>query len=206
MSSTTSRRAILAGAAMLPVASLPALAVPAFASEAIGPDHPDAELLRLGAQLDSVGRESAAKCAIDARRRAAWEAACVSVGLPRIEFGSIPDDEFRAYSDKRSKVRSATELDEADEDVDEHGCSVAWNRIRDQLYKLIDEILPRKAVTAAGLAVQTRAVVLAAFELWYDEENDDNEHERLFIEAACAFVGTTPARILAGQAGEAVQS
>ena len=39
--------------------------------------------------------------------------------------------------------------------------------------------------------MQTRAVTLAAAELW-DEDRDDNAHERLFIEAVCAFVGITP--------------
>ena len=54
MTTTTSRRAILAGAAMLPAASLPALAVPAFASDGFGSGHPDIELLRLGAELEQV--------------------------------------------------------------------------------------------------------------------------------------------------------
>ncbi len=57
MKTTTSRRAILAGAAMLPAVSLPAFAAPAFAADAFGPNHPDVELLRLGAELEQVERE-----------------------------------------------------------------------------------------------------------------------------------------------------
>ena len=36
------------------VAALPVLAMPALASDAIGPNHPDAELLRLGVELEAV--------------------------------------------------------------------------------------------------------------------------------------------------------
>jgi hypothetical protein len=38
-------------------AALPALALPAFASEAIGPNHPDAELIALGDELRRVWPE-----------------------------------------------------------------------------------------------------------------------------------------------------
>jgi hypothetical protein len=60
----------------------------------------------------------------------------------------------------------------------------------------VDEILPLKASTPAGLAVQVKAVVFAAADLWDiipdDEPDDYNPHERLFIEAACAFCGIAP--------------
>jgi hypothetical protein len=46
-------------------AALPALAVPAFASDAFGPNHPDAELLRLGAELETVGKDWLAQRALD---------------------------------------------------------------------------------------------------------------------------------------------
>jgi hypothetical protein len=36
------------------VAALPVLAMPALASDAIGPNHPDAELLRLGVELEAL--------------------------------------------------------------------------------------------------------------------------------------------------------
>jgi hypothetical protein len=37
----------------------------------------------------------------------------------------------------------------------------------------------------------SRAITLAAAELW-DDEFDGDDHERAFIEAVCAFVGITP--------------
>jgi hypothetical protein len=36
------------------VAALPVLAMPPLASDAIGPNHPDAELLRLGVELKAL--------------------------------------------------------------------------------------------------------------------------------------------------------
>jgi hypothetical protein len=87
-------------------AALPALALPAFASEANGPNHPDAELLRLGTELEAVIVDWHAQRAIDKGERSEWEAACVAAGLPQIEFGTIPDDEWRAYQDKRNAITS----------------------------------------------------------------------------------------------------
>jgi hypothetical protein len=52
------------------VAALPALAVPAFASDVGDPNHPDAELLRLGVELDRVGKDWLAQRALDRREEA----------------------------------------------------------------------------------------------------------------------------------------
>ncbi len=59
-----SRRSLVTSAA-----ALPALAVPAAVAEAIGPNHPDAELLRLGVE------------AIDRVQNDKWNAACAAAGL-----------------------------------------------------------------------------------------------------------------------------
>jgi hypothetical protein len=193
------RRAILAGAAALPaVAVLPA----AIAASAAAADNPDAERLRLGKQLEQVEQEFSAQTATDEKRDAVWEAACERAGLPRIDFGSIPHDEWMAYQDKRFGMRQEKG------EVDEHGASVVWGNILDRLYRLVDEILPRKAVTAAGFAVRARAVAMAASELW-DGDEHENKHEKLFIEAASALVGITPEPLRAAVARiarEAVQS
>jgi hypothetical protein len=98
--SKLSRRTLVTSAA-----ALPALAVPAFASGALGPDHPDAELLRLGAKLDPIIRRWAAKRAVEVQWHAEWEAVCERAGLPRIEFGAIPDDDWHAHKEKRWTIR-----------------------------------------------------------------------------------------------------
>lgn len=176
------------------IAALPALAAPAQASDAIGPDHPDAELLRLGALLEQVEREWSAQLAFDRKSRDAWEAACISAGLPRVEPDSMPDEEFFEYTRKRDLVR--TQYSDAEEnDLDECGASTSWNDIQNRLFPLAEEILPLRPITAAGLAVQARAAVLAAAELWDKGVTSDNDHEKLFMEAACAFLGVTPAPI-----------
>lgn len=60
MSKSTTRRAVLAGAAALPLASLPAVA----------DVHPDAELLALVAELDEAQR---AVMAVEERNTVEWE-------------------------------------------------------------------------------------------------------------------------------------
>jgi hypothetical protein len=87
----------------------------------------------------------------------AWEAACKAAGLPRIAYGSVPDDEYRAHQLKRSAIR--TEEEELAEEELADSVSV-WDKILDPLFKLVHEILPLKASTPAGLAVQAKAVVL----------------------------------------------
>jgi hypothetical protein len=176
------------------IATLPALTSPAQASDAIGPDHPDAELLRLGALFEQVEREWAAQSAVDRKSSDAWEAACISAGLPRVEPDSMPDEEFFEYTRKRGLVR--TQYSAAEEnDVNECGASTGWDDIQDRLFTLAAAILPRRAVTAAGFAVQARAVVFAAAELWDRGVIPEDSHEKLFIEAACAFLGIMPAPI-----------
>jgi hypothetical protein len=50
-------------------------------------------------------------------------------------------------------------------------------------------MLSRKAQTIAGLAVQTRAITMAAGDLWNADLEPNEAYERTFIEAVCAFVG-----------------
>jgi hypothetical protein len=80
-------------------AALPALALPALASEAIGPNHPDAELLRLGVELEVVVVEWHTQRAIDREDSAVRQAASDAAGLPDIPYDSLPDEEYRAYQD-----------------------------------------------------------------------------------------------------------
>jgi len=168
-----------------------AMALPSTPSVSFPTGTQGAELLRLGAALNRLEQEWAVQHAIDAKRLAAWEGACEAAGLPRIGFGSVPDDEFRAHQDKRSNIW--TELHGKDDDDENEDGSSVWDKFHDRLYPLVDEILRLKASTPAGLAVQARAVVMAAQDLWdCADHHDGNQHERLFIEAACAFCGIAP--------------
>jgi hypothetical protein len=181
---SATRRTILA-------ATLPALSVPALAI-----DHPDAELLRLGDQLAVVEREWEAKAADFQGRSQAFNAACEHAGL----------DPDRAHSDFETYNQFVEHLNklgtlwpEGDSDFDDEA---ETNKFNDRLYGLIEKILSLKVTTLAGLAVQTRAMVLDNAEFWggegltQSEENDPNKRrQRQFLEAMCSFLGIEPAPI-----------
>ncbi|HEY2531134.1 MAG TPA: hypothetical protein VGJ20_24910 [Xanthobacteraceae bacterium] len=103
----------------------------------------DAELLRLGAELDEVEQDYLRQCAAD-------------------------------------------ELLEDDADD-------KWAAIDKRLYPLFDKIMAHTATTVAGLAIQTKAIGLAAEDLWSDVP--DNRHKRQFIEAVCRFTGVVPVEL-----------
>jgi hypothetical protein len=128
--SRLTRRSLVSSAAALPV-----LAVPAVAS--ISPDHPDAELLRLGSQLEVIGQDHEALTAVDVERRDEWEAACLRAGLPDIVYpdwsGSV--EEYSEYHKKRSALMPHY----ADEEADEKGNS-RWDRPCERLNPLVEEM------------------------------------------------------------------
>jgi hypothetical protein len=180
-------------------AALPALALPALASDAIGPNHPDAELLRLGAELESVIVDWHAQQAIDRKEWADVDAALEAAGLPDIDYGCLPDDEYRAYRLKRAAATDP--IYAARGGLDEHGASIAWADIHDRQDPLIDAIMAQQPRTLAGLAVFARAFTLHHAEQW-EPSADDDLHHRAFMEAVCAFAGVVPAPVPA----EAAQS
>jgi hypothetical protein len=186
-SSKLSRRAVVAGSA-----TALALATPAVA--AMG--SPDAELLELGVKLDAIISEWQAEVRLYRAETNVWEAACKAAGLPRLELDEVPREEF----DARHKARCELWYPEKAEydarlaaNHDEHGVSIVWNDIHGRLYPIVDDIFSQRARTIAGLAVQARAVVMAAAELW---DFEPEGHERVFIESVCAFVGVAPAQLL----------
>jgi len=207
--SKLSRRTLVTSAA-----ALPALAVPALGSS--DPNHPDAELLRLGAQFEPIIREYAAQTAIDEEKTAAFNAAVeLATGIADRDAPEHPEGhryrdpvpeltkENRAvwYHATRDKILHERFSGYSDEDN-------PWNAIHDRLDALAKDIISRKAQTVAGLAVQARAMTAYYAELWdrdEDDEDDEGSGHRIFIEAVCAFVGVTPVP-LAALAGEAVQS
>jgi hypothetical protein len=191
--SPLSRRHLVTTAAALPALAMPALAGP------IGP-NPDAELLRLAAELEAVIVDWHAQRAIDRKQSAAIDAALEAAGLSGIDHRSLPDDEFRAYLAKRDAVthpiyRAAGDVDENGEEVD------VWDDIHGRMWPMIDAIMARKPRTLAGVAVFARAFTLHHAEQW-EPDADDGLHHRAFMEAVCAFAGVVPVPL----SGKAVQS
>jgi len=92
------------------------------------------------------------------------------------------NDEPTGYWKTREALSKAASHADRDED---DKLFLTIDDIDDRLFPLAEDILSRRARTVAGLAVQAKAVTLAAGELWNDGR-DDNEHERAFIEAVCA--------------------
>jgi hypothetical protein len=196
--SALSRRATLVGVASAS-AALPALAIPAVANTAtVGPDHPDAELLRLGFDLEKIEQEWIAQTMLDRKCRAAREAVCVAAGLPERNWRDFETDDeqqqrrrWHAYMKKRDAIWYEGK-EEQEADADEHGASIAWNRIHNLIHLLLDAIRDHKPQTVAGLAVMTRAVALWNAEWWLDSQ-EETENLRGYIEAASLFLGITPA-------------
>jgi hypothetical protein len=174
MTTTTSRRAILAGAV-----TLPALAVPATAPLAFEPNHPDAELLRLAVQLQEVERENAALLAIDRAFDDEWNAICSKAGLPKIAREDCSSsDEWLKYCKARWSLRP--QRDDGG-DLDDG----PWKELQeDRIWPLAKEILSLKATTVAGLAVQFRAALLADNDLL----TANGTIQEMFLKATAAFI------------------
>jgi hypothetical protein len=193
-SSKLSRRALVSGAAA---------SVPLASAAAVATQEPttggDAELLALGVKLDAIISEWQAQVRKDRAETNVWEAACEATGLPRLELDEVPREEFDARCDAR---RDLWYPEKAEHDArtaaehDEEGQSIVWNDIHGRLYLIFDYILSQRAQTVDGLAVQARAIVMAASDLWEDRGDDNEAHERIFIEAVCAFVGVAPEQLL----------
>jgi len=152
-----SRRTLVSGAAALPALTVPALA------DVI--DHPDAELLRLAAELDPIEQERARgiaqfhkQCAIihaEVERR---------TGIARCDAPEVTYPETGYWAVEREVSKMVFGSDHA-YDEDESGKS-AMATLLDRLYPVLDEILSRKAATVKGLKIQTRAAAIAAMDLW----------------------------------------
>jgi hypothetical protein len=174
--------------ALTAVATLPALAAPAAVAGAISTD---AELLRLGEQLDRVIADYNAQQLKDRPGRELFEAKVEQVtGVARHNAPASWDEESPAavaYYEARSAIARADHSDTDEE--------CPWTHIHGRLYPIVDDILSRRAQTVPGLAVQARAIVMGHADLW-DALDEDTERERLFIESVCAFVGVKPEQLL----------
>ena len=120
---------------------------------------PDAELLRLGADLEHIDSEWLAQRAIDNKHRAEWEAACLAAGLPPREYRDFASgDEWQAYQARRLAVPHEQTADEV------------WESIHERLFSLVlDALTLHQPQTLAGLAVLTHAICLDCSEFWSDD-------------------------------------
>jgi hypothetical protein len=84
---------------------------------------------------------------------------------------------------------------------------IAWSSFLDRFGELIEQIMPLRATSLAGIAVQARALVIGQSE-WWQGDNSEFEMPRLFLESLCAFLNVVPAplRFRHGVAGQAVRS
>jgi hypothetical protein len=173
MTTTTSRRAVLAGIATAPALATPALALPDTSA--------DAELIDLGRQFEPIIEEWRAQRLLDTWRSKEHDAACERAGLHPIELVSVPDDEWRAHMDRYSSFGWPEGPD--DDDV--------WDDIHDRMYALHDRILAIQPKTVAGLVVQLRAFSATESGLW-DGAGGDDDKTRMLLDLICAFAGVTP--------------
>jgi hypothetical protein len=134
-------------------------------------------------------------------RRAAILAGAASLpalALPAVANAiSDPDAELLGLADQLGAtihewtVQNA--IDRRRSDADKEGDDASeefWGGFNNRQELLMNEIFSYKAKTAAGLALQVRAMTLWHFELW--DKADYHRDHRLFVEAVCAFVGVTP--------------
>jgi hypothetical protein len=168
-------------------AALPALT--AAPAAAVAP-HADAELLKLGVELEGVIQEWRAQAAKGERRSAQREAAYAAAGLPHRRYKDFENpEEWRAYIDKLNAV--PVTYAPGDEDPhDEHGHSIAWDGIHDQLYPLVEDILEHTAKTNAGLVVQTRAWHLGDEDMF--EEYSEGKYSARYLKAVYRFLKVEP--------------
>ena len=191
-SKALSRRSAIA------LAGASAIAVSAVSTAIAGTaTNPDAELLALGARLETIIQEWIAERAIDARQREAHKRACLDADLPSLDFHSTPFDQWQERNLVRGMVHYiGKEVEDAD--LDEHGASIKWTRIHDRMFPLCEDILSRHPTSIPGLGVQARAASLYFEGLW-DSDGDDEDPEgaaqRSFIESVSAFSGVVPVPI-----------
>jgi hypothetical protein len=114
--------------------------------------------------------------------------AAASVAIPVATAGATPlgsaDAELLALGAQLNELEKEWRLFNVI--PDESYEQTRADAVLDREDALVWDILSHKADTVGGLAVQTKAITMAAAELWGELENT---HERAFIEAVCAFVG-----------------
>ena len=149
----------------------------------------DHELLALGVELDAFLPQYHAQQAKNALHRAAWEAECLRLGLPRLELGTVSDEEWRERNQARLHVRTIYS-DEEDKDVGGDGVSIAWTRLHDEMYSILDRVIDCQPKTKAGLGVMARVVSLDCDS--HHDSSSISEATELLMMALCKFCGVDP--------------
>lgn len=136
-------------------------------------------------RLTAVRNRWIAKRKIDASRQDLFEArVTAATGVPRSAglgiFEKTPESE--AYWETRIRLSNSIP---AEDPADEHGSSVIWNEIHDELYGVCEEIIGQSARTAADLGVQAQAYALMWHEYWTGGDSADDV--RAIVESICKF-------------------
>jgi hypothetical protein len=198
MTTQTSRRAVLAGAAALPVFALPALSAPAYAATG------NVSFPELAARYAAIYPRWLTQSNLDEAHLAKFEAAVTeATGIPRNQQPNFGDEGYEAYSAIRCDLSKTIE---SDDPVDEHGCSIVWKEIHDEIFPLVREILEQPARSITDLALQAQAFALGHTFYWIDHRDDDDsegKEVRAIIDSVCKFCGVDP---LPGAKLYAVQS
>jgi hypothetical protein len=161
----------------------PAIAVPAAAQCVL--HDPDAELLALGAELETLLRERY----IPLARPGAERMAAFNALVDAVTTGNETEEEYLAVRD-RIWDQHHKKLSEGDARAEDERIEAAWDGIHNDLYPLVDAILAKPAKTLPGLAVQARAITAAAQDLWEGLQGDNHEYN--FICRVCEFLGVIP--------------
>lgn len=172
------------GAASL--ASTAAVARPSIAANlSPGSSSPD-----LSARLEAVRERWRVRHLADRESAAILEARLTAAtGLPSDQYPRWDDHSPEAKRYRALRLAAARELDDPDtEPCDEHGCSIEWNSIHDEMFSVCLEILKRPALSVADIVLQAQAYALLYSEEWTSEPTNHGE-ARMLIESICRFAG-----------------
>jgi hypothetical protein len=162
----------------------PAVALPAVAAAGA-----DAELLRLGKQLDPLIQEYLAMRAAEEADHEELDSevekltGVSSEDAPSRRMADVDEAAARYYTIRSTVIETRARCD-ADPDLSR------WVNFDGGLWPITDNIMRLRARTLAGLAVQARAFTGARQEIWSDGVCGPEVFE--FAEAVCAFLGVVP--------------
>jgi hypothetical protein len=188
--STTSRRALLAGA---PAVAAAALAVGTAANGlAITTTSPsgDGELLALKPEFDRLFDEWVMRHLKEQAEHRDYVAYHESVfGFAPAEAPDIDWDDpaYVEYDAAWHSMWEAWKRQERDPDL------LEWGKFHEVFFPVTDEVLSHTATTLDGLKLQTRALISAYHETWrptgWDETEPDDPWLRDFVRSACNALG-----------------
>jgi hypothetical protein len=167
----TTRRAMLAGAATVSATAAVATASALASASPAETSFPD-----LVAKFIRVRERWRAQQEVDeTHRRMRAELFRKAVGFPFEEWRTLEDQTDPRFAQGQAIYDMIWE--EEWDPVDEHGCSIAWNEIHDELCPLAEEVLSRTPQSLADLAWQAEILFVSEPELHDQTLMDDAEEE-----------------------------